>query len=711
MGLAGTRYGGLQLKMIVSVAALIVGFGVVLGKAYQLQGVKREAYEGKQQGQTKRGLKMEARRGSILDRNGVEVAASAQMPLIYADPAMVEDPAQTFALLREALGEGFDEKRVRERLGRRERRFEVLARRVDPAAVERLQALRKDKQKAKHLKAIGVHHESVRFYPLRSRAGQLLGFLGQTETDDVQRGRAGLELAFDEDLQGDSYSLDVITDVRGQRIYQGEAPDFDRLEGDDLVLTLDERIQHIAEAELMHQAKSVGAESGSVIVSDPRTGDIYAMASYPLFNPNRPEDSKGTDAAKNRATQELFEPGSTFKCFTIAAGLDSRVVGYHTRIDTENGALRLAEFTVKDTHRESSMETWEVMKYSSNVGAIKINRMLGKERALDYWKRFGFGEKPNVHVPAEAGRVPRLKGWKDIDFDTVGYGYGINLTHMQLHMAVGAIANDGVRNEPRLVSEVRLRDGQVRRFPPKVAQRVLSPEAARQTRDAMVTVTEKGGTGTGSRVEGFTVAGKTGTAKGMVEREVVVKGVTKKVWRYDDLFWRGSFVGFVMRDDEPLLEITVLLNTHITSDEQRHKGGQVAAPVFSRIAEQALPLLGEYPATASKLEAPALALAEVAPEEDGAQAGELEGEGGGEAGERVHAAPSKVVEIHEPTVEVEGGLSPAPSYLGLSLRQALKMAQERGHQIEIECTGRVQSQSPGPGTFVSPGAVIRLRCE
>lgn len=716
-----TRFQWIQVRMLLLMGGLGTMLGLVIWKGHKLQYLQEEQHKERSMRQVDGDLPLRARRGAIVDRNGVELAASADLPSIYADPRYIARVHERDAKLRKqgvkasevldtnlealryALGEeefrGL-EAEIREKLAWKNRAFVMLARRVSPAVAARLREFQDKPGKGPMLRGLGVTPESRRFYPLRSRAGQLLGFLGRTEADPEYRGRSGLELTFDEMLEGKPYEVEAFTDVRGRRIVS-EMPDFDKLKGQNLVLTLDERLQFLAESELAHAIRTKGAQSGSVVITDPKTGDILAMASVPVFNPNRIGDYDA-EFRKNRAVLDTYEPGSTFKCFTVASALDAGVAGYHDVLDTEMGRMQLAEFTIEDVKPARTRRVWEVLKYSSNIGAVKLGRLMGKERYHGYLEKFGFGRRPDVPLVSEPGRLPPLKGWKDVEMATVTYGYGVNVTNLQLNMALGAIANGGTLYKPRLVKEVRAPDGSlVQSFEPTPLHRVISPEAAKLTARAMTTVVEEGGTGTAASTAHYKVAGKTGTARGVVERTITTRdGKTRSVWRYSDRHWRASFVGFAPAED-PALVITVVVNMERDGRGQDYGGGKLAAPVFSRIAQQALPLVGVFPKDKG-FDPSALAQLTEEGQEPKARGG---------AQEIIHDPPSYTNGVGQPQGEREAeaaGLTPMPSYVGLSLRRALTLSREQGHPVTVEGSGRVLSQTPGPGTFVSPGVPVKL---
>jgi len=351
--------------------------------------------------------------------------------------------------------------------------------------------------------------------------------------------------------------------------------------GSDVTLTIDRYLtfiteQAIADAQAQHHAKAVVA-----IVMDPRNGEVLAMASTPSYNPNDPA-SAVERAARNRAITDAFEPGSTMKTFTIAAALDARAVRPTDQFDCMMGRMNVGKYTIHDTHPHGALTVAEIFKFSSNIGATKVARRLGRERFADALGRFGFGRPTGIGLPGErAGLLRPVDKWGDIGFANVSFGQGLTVTPLQVVAAMSAIAAGGVYHPPRIITRVVRRDGSEESLPERPAVRVISERAATEMTTSMEGVTQVGGTARAAAVDGYVVAGKTGTAQ-------KVSG-----GHYDSSKWVSSFIGFVPAE-APRVAIAVMVD----EPQGVHLGGAVAAPIFKEIAEQALRYLHVPPSPA-----------------------------------------------------------------------------------------------------------------
>ncbi len=674
-----SRFTWVQIRMAMLLGLLIMLLVGVVWRGHQLQYVQGAEMEARSSRQISREMKLSARRGSILDRNGVELAASVEVKSIYANPRFVKDPEALTDELYAILGDSMNRGVVLKRLKNRKRQFAWVARRVAPALARKVMELK--------VPGMGLTSESQRYYPHKDRAGHVLGFVG----GDKYKGLEGLERPFNDVLEGGEYTLDVTSDARGRRIYLGQAPSFTELEGRSIVLTLDERLQYIVETELAQAIRSSGAKSGSVVVSDPRSGDVLAMVSYPSFNPNRINDHKPADW-RNQALRDSFEPGSTFKSFVVASALEDKLVTLDSVVEVNGGKIRFGDDVITDTHSARRLSVRDVIKHSSNVGSYRLAKLLERERFGHYIKEFGFGSSTGVGLSERKGRVRDPSKWPEVTLANVAFGHGLTVTNLQMNMALGAIANGGVLMKPRLVKEVLDRDGKVvEAFPAEARRRILSPQTCSQTTEALMSVVEDGGTGTQAATAFYKVAGKTGTAR----------KVDPRTRRYSNRLWTASFVGFAPAD-RPELVITVIVNIERDYRGQSYYGGKVAAPVFSRVVSQALPMLG------------------VAPDAKAVRAYKRRKKADGEAqqaaaGRRLGLQPedlSKTPPSFENGVALAavdvGQATPMPSYINLSVRQALSLSREHGHAIKTSGTGRVRRQWPGPGVFVNEGTTVWL---
>jgi cell division protein FtsI (penicillin-binding protein 3) len=532
-------------------------------RAYQLQiGPEATRLRGLAEEQHNRDIEMPPRRGRILDRNGAELASTADVDSIYCNPRMLGDVGSASLRLANALG--LDRSELSQRLGQK-RYFAWVKRKVTPQEVEAVRAL--------GLPGMAFVREPRRFYPNRMLAATVMGHSG---TDG--RGLDGVELAMDKALRGQSASVQGVRDALGRQLFVDGMGDAGNGVGNDVVLTIDRYLTFVTERALAAAQERHHARSVIAVMMDPRTGELLAMASVPSYNPNDPGGAS-ENGARNRAITDAFEPGSTMKTFTIAAALDAGAVRPDDRFDCQMGRMSVGKYTIHDTHPHGVLTVSEVYKLSSNIGATKIARRLGKEKLASALLRFGFGHTTALGLPGErTGVVRPLDRWGEIGFANVSFGQGMTATPMQIVHAMSAIANGGILVPPRIVARIRHVDGTVEEAPAPATERVISEAAARAMTTIMEGVTQTGGTARAAAIDGYSVAGKTGTA------QKVTGG------HYDSSKWVSSFIGFAPAH-APRIALIVLVD----EPQGVHLGGAVAAPIFKEIAEQALRYLHVSP--------------------------------------------------------------------------------------------------------------------
>ncbi len=615
-------------------------FGAVARRAYRLQvGDESERLRALAEEQYLREIELPPRRGRILDHNGAELASTADVDSIYCNPRRLPDPKDAAQKLAKVLG--LDRKDLAHKLGQK-KFFAWVKRRVTPDEVEAVKAL--------GFPGMAFVREPRRFYPNRMLAATVMGHAG---TDG--RGLDGVELAFDKHLRGQVSSVQGVRDALGRDLFVDGMGETGNGAGSDVVLTIDRYLtfvteRAIAEAQTRHRAKGVIA-----IVMDPRTGDLLAMASVPSYNPNDPGGA-GERGARNRAITDAFEPGSTMKTFTIAAALDAGAVRPEDRFDCMMGKMLVGKYTIHDTHPHGALTVAEIFKFSSNIGVTRIARRLGRERLANALAQFGFGHKTGVGLPGEQSGVLRsIDKWGEIGFANVSFGQGLTATPLQITAGLAAVAAGGVYHPPRIVARIVQADGTFEAVKDRPAVRVISEKAARQMAEIMVGVTEKGGTARAAAIDGYAVAGKTGTAQ-------KVSG-----GRYDSSKWLSSFIGFAPADD-PRVVIAVMVD----EPQGGHLGGAVAAPIWREIAEEALRYLHVPPS------APLLAKRSAGARESDGKVGsktDAKGEtkndspgsnlaaraGAGDAGDEIDERQgSDVADVGDVGVAlVEGGVAPA----------------------------------------------------
>jgi cell division protein FtsI (penicillin-binding protein 3) len=674
-------------------ACLFIG---VAKRAYTLQVRDADRLRGMAEEQYLREIELPPRRGRILDRNGAELASTADVDSIYCNPRQLPDVRDAARRLARALG--LDRADLEKKLGQR-RYFAWVKRKVTPDEVTAVKTL--------GLPGIAFTREPRRFYPNRTLAATIMGHAGSEGN-----GLEGIELSLDRQLRGTSTSVQGMRDALGRDIAldvstDGSADGAPTAAGSDVVLTIDRYLTFITERALAAGATEHRAKAAIAIVMDPRTGELLAMASVPTYNPNDPQ-SAADAGARNRAITDAFEPGSTMKTFTITAALDAGVVKADDRFDCLMGRMMVGKYSIHDTHPHGVLTVAEVFKFSSNIGATKIARKLGRDELAEALARFGFGKQTGVGLPGErAGVVRPVAKWGDIGFANVSFGQGLTVTPLQMVAGVSAIAGGGIYRQPRIVARIVQADGTVETLPAAPERRVMAPATARTMLAIMRGVTEPGGTAKQAAIEGYTVGGKTGTA------QKVANG------HYDASKWVSSFVGVVPAED-PRLAIMVIVD----EPQGGHLGGAVAAPIFKEIAEQSLRYLhvpptapiaakgGAKAGAAAAAKAPALAdaddganeapatdmpLDEDALGDDPALAEKWDEVAGAEGGRAERPAAERVV---------------VPDFVGLSLGQAIHAARKSGVELAFDdpegrATGVALRQRPAPGP-APRGVVCRV---
>jgi cell division protein FtsI (penicillin-binding protein 3) len=533
-------------RIRIFLVALTVAFGTLLLRATWLQGVRAESLSRLGRTQHREGVTIPAGRGTIFDRSGVELALGESATTVYANPMQIPNPRASAVAVERTLG--LDSDRLYPLLADRSRGFVYVQRQADPARAAALQRLK--------LPGFGFYPEERRSYPQRSIGAQALGYVGIDGN-----GLAGLELEFDRDLAGRAGKETVVKDPSGRVIdvtdKRAEIP------GRDLFLTLDHSIQANAEEVLRSTVQRWGARSASAIVLDPRTGAILAMAVQPGYDANR-FPSAPRDLQRNRTVTDTYEPGSTFKLITVAAALSEKIVTPWTRF-TLPYSLHVADRVIHDAEERGTVNysVAQILAHSSNIGAITLAEMLGRTRLSAWISRFGFGRKTQIDFPGESpGIVLPPDKWSGSTIGNVPIGQGIAVTPVQMAAAYAAVANRGIWSRPHLVDHVA---GGGR--PSLYRRRLVSPRIAQQLMLMLKDVVAEG-TGQFAAIDGYQVAGKTGTAQKPDSHGGYATG------RYV-----ASFVGIVPASRPRLVVL-------VTVDEPHGAiwGGVVAAPAFQQIA-------------------------------------------------------------------------------------------------------------------------------
>ncbi|HEX3772391.1 MAG TPA: penicillin-binding protein 2, partial [Polyangiaceae bacterium] len=581
----------IRARMGVLCGVMGLALGGVVSSAWRVQVEDASEWRDMAEKQRQRRLHIEPKRGTIYDRNGASLAVSIEVPSVSAD--VVEmlrgvegDPAQDAALHDAAARLGkvlaIDPAELYAKLAQK-RRFVWIKRRVSGDEAEAIREISDGKRTPHALRGLTIEGEGHRFYPGRELAGPVLGFVAP----DAQ-GKDGVELALDEDLRGKVEEVKGLRDRSGRLIFEGgdESTQAQALQGNDVVLTIDEGIQHVAERELDAAMRTYETKGGSLTVVDPSTGEILALASVPGYNPNDYTDSD-VDGRRDRVVSDRFEPGSVMKPFLIAGALAAGTLKPTDTINCEHGIYQVGGVTIHDTHLNDVLSPTQILAKSSNIGALKIGLQLGEPSLYAAYRRFGFGEPTGVSLPGEASGVLRPQGraWYDAETASASFGQGISVTTLQLAMAMSAIANGGRLLEPILVKRVTDGRGEiVRESSVHVRREVVPPGVARTVADMLTAVTEEGGTAVEAAVPGFRVAGKTSTAQ----------KVDPATGKYSTEKFTAVFAGFVPVD-HPRLVVAVVLDEPMIG----HYGGDLAGPVFRRVSEASLRYLGVTPSTSS----------------------------------------------------------------------------------------------------------------
>ncbi len=662
----------IRIRILLVTAVILLAAGRIMARSYELQVSKHDHYAERSRNQYKRTVTLPPSRAPILDRNGAELAISVMVPSVYADPRDVKNPAAAAAALSPILG--VEESDLHEKLSS-SRHFVWLKRRAGPEAAEGVRSL--------EIEGVFVTKESKRFYPNRRLASHVLGFAGY---DSV--GLEGIELRFNDDLIGASQVMSGLRDAMGRLILSDGLQETSPSYENSVVLSIDKAIQTIAEEELRSTAQLFEAHSAMAVVVRPTTGEVLAIASYPDFDPNHYGSFTAAER-RNRALTDRFEPGSTMKIFTMAAALASGKVKPSDVVFCENGRYTIDDLVIHDAHRDGWLTPLQILQRSSNVGAAKVASLIGKRQLYRYLSRFGFGTATGVPFPGEtAGFLRHYSRWYPVDLASISFGHGISVSGLQLAMALSAVANGGRLLEPILVKKVVAKNGTViKEFKPKLKRKVIDGRTARILTSMLVAVTEEGGTGTEASLEGFPVAGKTGTAQKV---DFVTGG-------YAQDQWTASFIGFVPADD-PKLAIVVIVDDPVIN----YYGGVVAAPTFKRIADRSLRYLGIAPYSPGKIKAAPEAEAEQEEPlpEPGADVAPDDGQADPAAAEPAEAAPACLGDC----VEV-------PDFSGKGLVWVLETAHAAGLEPSISGAGRVASQSPAAGMLVPRGSSVSLKLE
>jgi cell division protein FtsI (penicillin-binding protein 3) len=659
--------------------AAFIGFWmlIVTARLVHLQFSQHDALAERARQQQVNAVETAGQRGELLDRRGQQLARSIQTVSLFLDPEGLDSAAlehtateisRAIGLKREELMKEFREAQTKKK------RFVWVARRLDAVQAEKITALK--------LPGLQSKLEPKRYYPNGSLAAHVLGYVGL----DGQ-GLGGVEQFYNSKISGEPGRLILERDAKGKPY---ESFEIASKPGQTVVLTIDQTIQYQAEQALNNAIQRSRAKSGTVIVLEPKSGEILALANAPSFDPNNVAATKA-ETRSNWALQNIYEPGSTFKVVAFSAALEKKLAKPDDPIDCQMGAITVAGRVIRDHTAFGTLTIAEALEKSSNVAAIKLGLRVGDQTMYDYMRRFGFGSKTGIELPGETvGIVRRVERWQKSSIGSIAIGQEVGVTPVQMVAAFGALANNGVRIAPHLIREVRNAEGAVVYRAQPEQRRVISAETATALRGMLEGVTLSG-TAKAAQLDGYSAAGKTGTAQ-KIDPRTRAYSATKHV---------ASFVGFA-----PVSNPQVVIIVVIDEPAGAYHGGDVAAPIFREVAEQILPGLGVMPDIETKSAPQLVAKVEETPEQVAKRREEQEraeqerkatmptvDSNGGRGGEVVYAVGTKKAML-------------MPDLRGRSVRDVARTCQQLGLQVEARGEGKVFKQSPAAGTEVSTGQMI-----
>ena len=644
----------LKLRLVSVLIIFMILFIALLSRAFQLQVLSGEKLKNLAQRQHTATLQLQPERGMVYDRNGEKLAVSVLADSVCADPTRIADPLKASRQIAVILN--LDKQVVMKKI-LEPKNFCWLARRISPDEAANVDNA--------EIEGIFLVKEPKRFYPNGQLAAHLLGFVGADAN-----GLEGLENKYDDILKGKPEKLAWARDAKGKKIFlrvgNNEAK---KDESVNLVLTIDSRIQYLVETHLKEAVVSKGAKGGIAVVMDPKTGEILAMATEAGFNPNN-INGLTPEKWRNRAITDYFDPGSTFKPFLVAGALEEKTIRESEKFYCEDGNYTVANRVIHEANRQrhGQLSVRDILKYSSNIGSVKIAQKLGKEKFYQYIDNFGFGTKTGIDLPGESpGLVRPVRNWSKVDTATIAFGQGVSVTAIQMIAAMSAIANGGVLMKPYILRSVTDKNNiPIKMYNPTVVRKVVSAETAKRLTNMLTEVVGSAdGSGKNANIVNVAVAGKTGTS----QKFDFSRGV------YSSEKVRTSFIGFFPADN-PQVAILVILD-----EPQRDKwGGVAAAPVFKSIGEQILncfktniretPIFG--PDKQSKVQL-------------------------------ISAQETIVARSIDNNDE-----SAVPDFHGLTIREAMKKAKSRSIELKVSGNGWAVRQYPPAGRVLGEDRVCKV---
>jgi len=665
-----------RTRLLIVASLIAIWTGAALGRLAYLQLFRYSEYYSRAQHQQRLIVEVGARRAEIFDRNLNPLAMSVPMDSCFAVPSEIADPDMVARLIGKVLDVSPDE--IATRLAG-SHSFVWIARKLPPEKAERIAAM--------NLRGIYFQREGGRFYPKRELAAHVLGYV-----DIDEKGLGGVEYSLDDNIRSKPGKMLILTDAH-RRWYDStdKAPDT----GTSVVLTLDEKIQYIAEKELAQAIHDTQAKSGTVIVENPNTGELLAVANWPTFNPNAAKDTN-PESRMDRAASALYEPGSVFKIVTLSAAIDQGITNADELIDCQMGSIYIAGHRIRDHKAYGLLTISQVLSNSSDVGAIKVGLRLGAPKFYDYIRSFGFGQPTGVDLPGESrGMLRRLENWTPVSVGSVSMGQEIGVTPLQMITAMSAMANGGLIVRPHVVRA--LRRGTKMAEPPQPQPRRVIRATTAATMRRMLEGVVLNGTGKRARLDGYTSAGKTGTA----QKFDITTG------HYSPHQLIASYVGFA-----PINTPAVTILVQLDSPVGMHEGGQVAAPTFKRVAQQVLAYL-DVPHDLAVPNSVLLANRQRNDDRDLADVTDFNPIQVDTAAVVMDDVPGVLEQARGsavPTIELaEGEGIPVPRLQGRTVREVTEQCMKLGLSPVLVGTGIAVEQSPDPGAMTRRGSRITVR--
>lgn len=671
-----TRPGNSQGRALLVAAGLVVWMFAIGARLVQLQVTQHDNLTARARSQQLGTIETSPTRGQVLDRQGRELARSVETESFFADPREIERVDDTIRRIVAITGQDRTELANRLRDAKEaNKKFIWIVRRLDVESAGKLDAL--------NLDGVYSRKEPKRYYPNDSLAAHVLGFVG---TDEI--GLSGVEQYYNDKIRGEAGKVYLETDAR-QRPF--ESYEIQPHPGQTVVLTIDQTIQYRTEQALAGAVERAGAKSGTAIVMDPQTGEILALANAPAFDPNQPPKNS-TEVRSNGALQHIYEPGSTFKVVAYSAAIEKGLVKPEDKIDCQMGQITVAGRLIHDHKPFGVVTVADALAQSSNVGAIKLSLLVGNEGIYEYMKLLGFGSRTGIDLSGESPGILRsFARWQPSSIGSIAIGQEIGVTPLQMATAYCALANGGMMVKPHLVRELRSPDGAVLFQAKPEMRRALKPETTLALRGMLEAVTLRG-TARKALLDGYSAAGKTGTAQ----------KIDPKTRAYSATKFIGSFVGFA-----PVNNPAVVIIVVIDEPQGAYHGGDVAAPVFREIAETILPDLSVTPDVETKSAAEMIAQtsqpspelvkqAQRASEEREATLPKVTARNfSGRPSEVVFAVATKRAAV-------------MPDLRGQSVRDVARMCARLGLRLEARGEGQAVRQTPEAGGEIDPGQVVRV---